>query len=484
MQSNLTPARGRAPRAPINWRIKPIESYETDAAQRPLRRSLGALQLTMLGVGGIIGTGIFVLTALGAERAGPGLILAFVIAAAVCGFAALAYAELASMVPVAGTAYAYSYVSMGELVAWLVGWNLILEYAVSAAVVAVGWSGYTVGLLASIGWELPVALTRGALAAEGGVINLPAMLVIATIGVLITMSMRVSGTIGSILVLVKLAALALFLLATLPHIDPLHFHPFMPYGFGSTEVNGVARGVMAAASLIFFAYLGFDAVSTAAEETRRPSRTVPLAIVGSLTICMLVYILISVGAIGTTSYQELAGSTDPLALVLRRMGNVRLGNIIAIVAIATLPTVLLVLLYGQSRIFFVMARDRLLPDALSGVHARFGTPHVVTLVTSVFVALLAGFGRADQIAELSNAGSLFAFSAASIALVVLRITQPHRPRLFRCPLPWLVVPAALLGCGYLFYSLPALSQMRFAVWSIIGLVVYALYGYRRSGLTA
>jgi APA family basic amino acid/polyamine antiporter len=477
-----SPSARRHPR--IKWRIKPIDHYVSDVARKPLRRSCGALQLTMLGVGGMIGTGIFVLTALGAERAGPSLMLSFVIAAAVCACAALTYAEIASMVPVAGTAYAYSYVSMGEFVAWVVGWNLILEYGVAAAVVAVGWSGYVVGLLASIGWDLPVGLTSGALAGPGGVLNVLAVLIIAALTALIATSTRTSAMFGSILVVAKLSALTLFLLATLPNVDWFNFQPFMPYGFGSTDKDGVARGVMAAASLIFFAYLGFDAVSTAAEETRNPNRNVPIAIVGSLAICTVVYILVTAGAIGTTPYQELAGSTDPLALILRKMGRVALGNLIAVAAIATLPTVILILLYGQTRIFFVMARDRLLPGALSEVHARFGTPHRVTMATSALVALLAGLGRADEIAELSNAGSLFAFSAVGFALVVLRISQPHRPRPFRCPAPWLVVPAAVGGCGYLFYSLSTAAQARFAAWTAIGVAVYFLYGYRRSSIAA
>ena len=464
----------------MNARIKPIEDYAADAAQQPLRRSFGALQLTMLGVGGVIGSGIFVLTALGAERAGPSLLLSFVIAATVCGFAALAYAELASMVPVAGTAYAYAHVSMGELAAWIVGWNLVLEYGVAAAVVAVGWSGYVAGLLASAGVTLPAALSGGLLAGRGGMVNVPAVLIIAALTTLIATSTRNSAIVGSALVVIKLGALTLFLLITLPNIEPSNFRPFMPYGFGSTQMDGVPKGVMAAASLIFFAYLGFDCISTAAEETRHPNRDVPIAIVASLAICTLVYVLVTVGALGTTSYQELAGSTDPLALILRRMGHVTLGNLIAVAAIATLPSVILLMLYGQSRIFFVMARDGLLPRALGRVHPRFGTPYLATLITSAVIALLAGVGRADEIAEISNAGSLFAFASAGIALIVLRTTRPDQPRPFRCPAPWLVVPATVIGCGYLFYSLPTLSQARYAVWLAIGAATYVLYGYRRS----
>jgi basic amino acid/polyamine antiporter, APA family len=284
------------------------------------------------------------------------------------------------------------------------------------------------------------------------------------------------------LVVVKLSALALFLLLTLPKVDFANLRPFMPYGFGSVEVDGVARGVMAAASLIFFAYLGFDSLATAAEETRNPNRNVPIAIFAALAICALLYMLVTAGALGSTPYQELVGSVDPLARIVRNMGYVTLGNLIALAAIITLPTALLLLLYGQARIFFVMARDGLLPNSFSSVHPRFGTPHVVTIVTCTLIALLAGFGRADEIAELSNAGSLFAFLAVSVAMLVLRVTRPDQPRPFRCPWPWLVAPLALGGCGYLLYSLPAVSQARFVLWTAIGAVLYFTYVYRRSAL--
>jgi len=463
----------------MSWRIKPIEQYVGEAQRKPLPRSLGPVQLTMLGVGNIIGTGIFVLTAIGAERAGPGLILSFIIAGGVCAFAALVYAELAAMVPVAGSAYAYSYVSMGEFIAWLVGWNLILEYTVAAAVVAVGWAGYVTGFLDSIGIELPATLKTGALAGQGGILNITAISVVAIITVLLVLGTRVGATFGSLLVAIKLCALMLFIVATLPAIDSENLHPFMPYGFGATEVNGVTKGVMAAAALIFFSYLGFDAVSTAAEETRNPNRNVPIAVMGSLSVCTVIYILVAAGTVGTTSHEQLAGSTEPLALVLRNRGLATLANFIAAVTIIALPTVILMLLYAQSRVFFAMARDRLLPPMFSRVHARFRTPHIVTIATSVLIALLAGTTRAQDIAELTNAGTLFAFVAVSGAMVALRISQPHRPRPFRCPWPIVVASTVALGSVYLFYSLSWTAQLRFFVWTSIGSAVYFTYRARR-----
>jgi len=464
------------------WRIKTLDDILLHAEQKSLKRSLGAFQLMMLGVGAIIGTGIFVLTAVGAERAGPGLMLSFVIAGAVCAFAALAYAELAAMVPVAGSAYTYSYAVMGELIAWLVGWNLILEYAVSASAVAVGWSGYMGGFLASIGVHLPHALQYGAFDFHhpGGGVNVLAMGSVLAVTGLLVVGTKESAIVNSILVAVKLVALGAFIFLALPKIDMTNFSPFMPYGFGSTEVDGVNRGVMAAAALIFFAYVGFDAVSTAAEETKNPNRNVPLGLIGSLAICTVVYLLVTAGAIGSTPFQKLVGNNEPLAWILRNMGHVTVGNLVALAAIFALPTVVMMMMYGQSRIFFVMARDGLLPRVFSKVHPRFHTPHVITIVTGVLVALIAGFFSVDEIAELSNTGTLFAFIAVAIGVMVLRALQPNRPRPFRCPAVWVVGTLAALGCAYLFISLPSIAQYRFLLWTLLGAVVYALYGYRAS----
>ncbi|HEY0685862.1 MAG TPA: amino acid permease [Steroidobacter sp.] len=466
----------------MNRRIKPVEACIEGAERKGLDRTLGAMQLMLLGVGAVIGTGIFVLTAVGAERAGPALLLSFVIAAMVCAFAALAYAELAAMVPVAGSAYTYSYVVIGEFVAWLVGWNLILEYAVAGAAVAVGWSGYMSGLLQSMGIELPLALKAGVFAVKGGGVNIIAVSAVMAVTGLLIFGTRESARLTSALVFVKMLALGAFIFIAVPQIDWDNFQPFMPYGFGTTEEDGVAKGVMAAAALIFFAYIGFDAVSTAAEETRNPNRNVPIGLIGSLVICTAVYVLVAAGAVGTTQYQELAGNTEPLASILRTLGFPTVGNFVALAAIVALPTVVLMMIFAQTRILFVMSRDGLLPDRLSNVHPRFRTPHIITAVTGFFVAVVAGLFSVDEIAELSNTGTLFAFVVVSLSVMILRRAQPDRQRPFRCPTLWLVGPLAVLGCLYLFSSLPKLAQGRFAIWTAIGAVVYFLYGYHRSPL--
>ncbi|HLU92198.1 MAG TPA: amino acid permease [Pedomonas sp.] len=455
----------------MNWRVKPLEQIIEGAGRRSLHRSLGAFQLTMLGIGAIIGTGIFVLTAVGAERAGPGLMLSFVIAGTVCGFAALAYSELASMVPVAGSAYTYSYAVLGEAIAWLVGWCLILEYAVAAAAVAVGWSGYAVGFLESVGMGLPQALSVGPHA--GGVINLPAVFITVVVSGLLILGTRESAFVNALLVAIKVIALIAFIVLAGPHIDPANFKPFMPMGFS---------GVMGAAALIFFAYVGFDAVSTAAEETKDPNRNVPIGLIASLVVCTLFYVLVTAGAVGALPWQQLVGSPEPLAHVLRVLGYTSVAQLVGVAAIVAMPTVILMMLFGQTRIFFVMARDRMLPDMFAKVHPKFKTPHIVTMITCVFVAGVAGFFRVDEIAELSNTGTLFAFASVSLGVVILRITQPDRHRPFRCPSVWFVGPASVIGCVYLFISLPIHTIERFFIWVAIGAVVYLLYGFRRSPL--
>jgi basic amino acid/polyamine antiporter, APA family len=466
----------------MNRRVKPVEVCLSEAQASGLRRSLGPIQLTALGVGAIVGTGIFVLTAIGAERAGPALMLSFVIAAVICGLAALAYAELAAMIPAAGSAYTYSYAVFGEVVAWLVGWNLILEYAAAAGAVAVGWSGYIAGLLHAAGIDLPLHVRAGWFAMPGGGVNLVALLIIVLVTVLLIIGTRTSAAVTSALVAIKLIALLGFVLVTLPASRWDNFFPFMPFGFGSTEVGGTVKGVMAAAALIFMAYLGFDTVSTAAEETRNPNRNIPLGILGSLTACSLVYVLVAAGTIGTTPYQRLIGNTEPLAWILRNLGHPTLGNLVGLSAVVALPSVLLMLLFGQSRIFFAMSRDGLLPQALSRVHPRLRTPYLTTAITGAVVGFLAAFFSVQEIAELSNTGTLFAFMAVAIGAPILRVTQPLRPRPFRCPVIWLVAPVALAGCVYLFVSLSFTTQVRFFCWSLIGAAVYLSYGYRRSRL--
>jgi len=466
----------------MHRRVKSVDACLADAGSSRLRRSLGPIQLAALGVGAIVGTGIFVLTAIGAERAGPALLLSFVIAAAVCGLTALAYAELAAMIPIAGSAYTYSYAIFGEFVAWLVGWNLILEYAAAASAVAVGWSGYILGLLHSWGINLPIYLSAGALASPKGGVNVVAVVLVAIVTVLLVVGTRTSAAVTSALVAIKLTALLAFVLVTVPAFSSGNFTPFMPFGFGSTETGGAVKGVMAAASLIFMAYLGFDTVSTAAEETRNPNRNVPIGILGSLGVCTLIYILVAAGAIGATPYQRLIGNPEPLAWILRNLGHPRFASFVGLAAVVALPSVLLMLLFGQSRIFYSMSRDGLLPRALGKVHARFRTPYVMTAITGAVVGLLAALFSVEEIAELSNTGTLFAFFTVGIGVLRLRSVEPLRPRPFRCPGIWLVAPAASTGCAYLFLSLSSMTQIRFLCWTVVGTAAYLSYGFWRSPL--
>lgn len=482
------------------WRVKSLDAILRTAEKKSLHRSLGPIQLTLLGIGGVIGTGIFVLTAEAAQKAGPGMMLSFIIAGAVSAVAALCYAELASMVPVSGSAYTYSYAVLGELVAWMVGWALILEYAVAASAVSVGWSGYIVGLLAHLPDPIiiPPALAAGPYA--GGVFNLLAVVVALGVTGLLVIGTRESATVNAILVAVKLVALAAFIWLALPVMQMEHFQPFLPNGWGTV-------GVIGAASSIFFAYVGFDAVSTAAEETRNPQRNLPIGLIASLGICTLIYLLVAAGAIGAYGAQPVTGpngeilspgsteltgvcsslasqplvcSREALAHVLRSIGHPAVGNLVGLAAGIALPTVILMMIYGQTRIFFVMARDGLLPEKLSSVHPRFRTPHIVTWITGVAVAFAAAFLPVGRLADISNSGTLFAFAVVSVAVLVLRRTQPDRHRPFRTPLLGLFAPLAVIGCVILFFFLPWQAKLLFPVWTAIGLAFYFAYGYRHS----
>lgn len=491
----------------MNWRIKPLDDILANAERRSLKRSLGAFQLTMMGVGAIIGTGIFVLTAEAAQKAGPGMMVSFIIAGCVCAVAALCYAELASMVPVSGSAYTYSYAVMGEVVAWLVGWALVLEYAVAASAVSVGWSNYFVGLLdRSLGIELPDALTRGFFG--GGLINLPAAFIALLVTGLMLLGTRESASVNAVLVAIKVAALTIFVVLSLPVIQGENFEPFAPNGFW----DATGLGIAGAAASIFFAYVGFDAVSTAAEETNNPQRNIPIGLIGSLAICTVFYLLVAAGVIGSIgaqpvtnaagialspgsqeyiavcalpeNAQALACSREPLAFVLDLIGWDRVSQLIGLAAFMALPSVILMMLFGQTRIFFVMARDGLLPaaDTLTKVHPKYHTPYVVTMITGVAVTVFAAFFPVGVLADITNSGTLFAFLAVSIGVMVLRVREPNRPRPFKTPLVWVIGPLSLLGCGFLFFSLPPATQLTFLYWSIAGFAIYLLYGYRKSPL--
>ena len=496
-------------------RIKPLDAILAAAEKKALHRTLGAFQLTLLGIGCVIGTGIFVLTSVGAQKAGPGLMIAFAIAGLVCIVAALCYAEIASMIPVAGSAYTYSYASMGEFFAWTVGWALIMEYAIAASAVSVGWSGYFSGTILNefFGISLPPWLSAGPLAfggVEGGFINLPALVIALLVTALLVVGTSESAKVNAVLVLIKVTALSVFIGLTLSssEFDTERFNPFLPAGvFGGW---GTGVGAVGAAATMFFAYVGFDAVSTAAEETKDPQRNVPIGLVGSLLFCTVFYILVAAGAIGTIGGQPIldalgipleAGSpelarqcalpqyadalvcsNEALAHVLRVIGFSTIGNMLGIAAFLALPSVILVLIYGQTRIFFVMSRDGLLPDKLSDVHPRFRTPHVVTMITGSAVAIAAAFFPVGRLADISNAGTLYAFLMVAIAVMVLRVRDPGRKRSFRVPLVWLIAPLTIVGCVLLFFNLPSAAMLFLPVWGVLGLLVYFLYSRSHSHL--
>jgi APA family basic amino acid/polyamine antiporter len=429
-----------------------------------------------LGVGAIVGTGILTLIGVGADRAGPAVLLSFAIAGAICACAALAYAEMATMMPAAGSAYTYSYAVLGETIAWIVGWSLILEYSLVVSTVAVGWSGYAAPLLTAIGF--PAKLTMGP--HLGGIANLPAIFIIAVVAGLLCLGTKESARLNTILVLIKIATLALFVAVALPAFDAQNLHPFMPHGFAKiVEPDGTARGVMAAAAIIFFAFYGFDAISTAAEEAKRPERDLAIGIVGSMVVCTLIYVLVAAAAVGALPYTKFANSPEPLALILREMGRGPIAHIIAIAAVIALPTVILGFLYGQSRIFLVMARDGFLPPKLAAISSR-GTPVRITILTAILVSILAGILPLDQIAALANAGTLIAFIAVAACMLVMRRREPAIKRPFRVPAVWLVGPGAILGCLYLFVSLPAKTLLWCLLWNAIGIAIYLAYGRHRS----
>lgn len=462
-------------------RRKTLESVAQRHAHSALKPSLSWPHLVGLGVGGIVGTGIYTLTGVGAGLAGPGVVLSFVIAGIVCACAALAYAEMSTMMPMAGSAYTYSYVALGEICAWIVGWALILEYTVVCSAVAVGWSGYATGFLNSAGIVLPQALTAGPHA--GGLVNLPAIFISLAVAAALAFGMRESATVNLVLVFIKVLALIAFIALALPAFSIDNFELFAPYGFGShVGEDGVKRGIMAAAAIIFFAFYGFDAVSTAAEEAHNPGRDLKIGIVGSMFICTVLYMAVSAAALGGADYRTLAASNEPLALVLRNLNHPSAATLIGGVAVLALPTVIMAFMYGQSRVFFVMARDGMLPRNLSAVHPRFGTPVLITLLTGVIVAAIAAFLPLSEIASLANAGTLVAFIAVAICMLVMRSRAPTHPRLFRAPLPWLIGPVAIVGCLYLFTSLPLKTVKLFFAWMALGLVVYFLYARQRSVL--
>jgi len=466
-----------------NWlRRKAVHSVHDHEKGTRLTRTLTWPHLIAFGVGGIVGTGIYTLIGVGADKAGPAVLIAFIVAGLVSACSAFAYAELATLIPSSGGAYTYTYSAFGEILAWVVGWSLILEYSLVVSTVAVGWSAYMVGFLTSLGMPLPFWLTAGVASIDPvtqahGLINLPAVLIVFVIAGLLIIGTKESATLNSVLVVVKVVALLLFVIVALSHFDPGNLEPFMPFGFIKTlSPDGVERGVMAAAAIIFFAFYGFDTIATAAEETKNPKRDLSIGIVGSLVGCVIIYMLVGLAAVGALHYTMFAHSAEPLAMIMRDLNSNMTATVIAAAAVVALPTVLLAFFYGQTRIFFAMGRDGLLPRALSRVNQKTGTPVTTTIFTAIIIAFFAGTARLDEIAALANAGTLMAFTAVGACLMALRLREPDTLRKFRAPAAWFIGPVAVLGCLYLFWSLPTKTQSWFVIWNVIGIAIYFAYG--------
>ncbi len=456
------------------FRKKSIQDLVLESQQKSgLKKALGALDLTMLGIGAIIGTGIFVLTGVAAANyAGPALVVSFIVSGLACAFAALVYAEFASMVPVAGSAYTYSYAALGELFAWIIGWDLMLEYALASSTVAIGWSGYFVKLLQGFGINFPVWAIKSS--SEGGLLNIPALVITLLIIWLLSMGVKESARVNNIIVFVKLIAVVVFIVVAVWYVKPANWQPFMPFGW---------KGVFGGAAIVFFAYIGFDSVSTAAEEVKNPQRDLPIGIIASLIVCTVLYIVVAAILTGAVPYTQLNVSA-PVALALQLIGQNWAAGLISLGAIGGITTVLLVMLYGQTRVFYAMSRDGLLPKVFSDIHPKHKTPFKSTWLTGIVVAVVAAATPIGIVAEMVNIGTLAAFTMVSIAVIVLRRSQPDVPRAFRCPaVP--VVPLLAAGfCVFLMFQLPLATWIRFIVWLVLGFIIYFLYGYKHSKLNA
>jgi APA family basic amino acid/polyamine antiporter len=474
------------------FKTKSIEQLVGDVEHggRALRRSLTAFDLTLLGIGAIIGTGIFVLTGTAAaNQAGPAITMSYLAAGLACAFAALCYAEFASMIPIAGSAYTYAYATLGEIVAWMIGWDLILEYAVGSLTVAIGWSGYMQRLLAGFGLELPVALGAPP---PVGIINLPAVIITLLIMVLLVVGVRESARFNAVMVAIKVVAVLFFIAAGATYVEPANWTPFAPYGW---------PGIMAAAAVVFFAYIGFDAVSTTAEEAKNPQRDLPIGIIASLVICTVLYLVVGFvlsgivpvvqfraneaalpGVAMVAQEESIRFLNAPVAYALAFIGQGWAAGLVSAGAVAGITSVLLVMLMSQPRIFFSMSRDRLLPPGVSKVHPRFGTPYITTIITCVLVAIFAGFTNIQAAGEMTSIGTLFAFVVVCAAVLVLRAKRPEAKRPFRVPLGPIFPILGIVSCAYLMLSLPVLTWVRFLVWLDIGMIIYWVYGRTHSPL--
>ncbi|NBV16977.1 amino acid permease [Janthinobacterium sp.] len=438
-----------------------------------LAKVLGPFDLVLMGIGAIVGTGIFVLTGTGALTAGPALSLSFVVAAVACCFAALCYAEFASTVPVAGSIYTYSYATLGELAAWMIGWDLLLEYGLAAAAVSVGWSGYFQSLLSGFGITLPVALTAapGALPGVTTFINLPALVIMLALTAMLGWGVRESARLNNVMVAIKVGVVLLFIIFGARHVQPANWQPYMPFGY---------HGMLSAAALVFFAFIGFDAVTSAAEEVKKPSRDLPIGIIGSLAVCAVLYVVVSAIMTGIVPYQKFLGVDHPVSLALQYAGEKWIAGFVDLGAILGMTTVILVMAFGQTRIIFAMSRDGLLPKRLSTVHPRFHTPFFATWLVGIVFGLIAAVIPLNILAELINIGTLAAFTMVSVAVVVLRKRRPDLPRAFRCPGVPFVPALAVILCVGLMSFLSWVTWVAFSIWLVIGLVIYFGYARRRS----
>ena len=451
------------------FRTKPINA--DISTNTGLKRCLSAMDLTLLGIGAIIGAGIFVLTGIAAAKsAGPAIVLSYVVSGFACAFAALAYAELAASVGGCGSAYGYAYAGLGEIIAWIIGWDLILEYGVATAAVAIGWAGYVNNALTAMGMPLPVALLKSPV--EGGFVNLPALLIVLTLAVLLAIGIRQSARFNAVMVLVKLLAIVTFIGVASFHVQPANWQPFMPFGW---------EGVMGGAALIFFAYIGFDAVSTAAEEAINPQRDLPIGILASLAVCTVIYVIVAGLLTGIVPYHTL-NVASPVADSLLRIGYPWAAAFIAAGAIAGLTTVMLVLYYGLTRVFLAMSRDGLLPPVFSAINTNTQTPIRVILASGILIALIAGFTPIGDVAELANIGTLAAFVLVCAGVIHLRYTRPELKRPFRTPFGSVTPLLGIVFCVYLMVSLPVITWIRFGAWLVLGMVIYFVYSRRNSTL--